>query len=66
MARAVLHLRLLLRPVRPLEQALDVGHQALLVQLPSPLHRQRHLVVLHGGDELLLVNKFRCRASVRP
>ena len=44
---ALLHCNVFLWPEGVVEQALDVGHQTLLVQLPSPLHRQRHLVVLH-------------------
>lgn len=51
----LLHVQFHLRMHRDVGQTVAVGYQAMLVRLSAPIGYQRHLVVLHDLDGLLLV-----------
>lgn len=55
MALPVLHVQLWLWRLCAVGQAVVLGREALLVRLSSPVGGQRHLVVLHDLDVVLLV-----------
>uniref|UniRef100_A0A8D8HDC8 (northern house mosquito) hypothetical protein n=1 Tax=Culex pipiens TaxID=7175 RepID=A0A8D8HDC8_CULPI len=54
-AMHLLHVQLHLRLHRDVGQTVAVGPQAVLVRLPASIRDERHLVVLHDLDGLLLV-----------